>query len=476
VVFAKLCADEGMMRISVVLPVYDGERFLTEALDSVRAQTRRADEVVAVDDGSTDRSPQILAGYGEIKLIRHDHAGVAVARNAGVAQTTGDVIVFLDQDDVWHPERLARAAAALESDARLGIVVCAQVNFLTPGMSEAPEWLDLRMLGTPQHGFGTNALMVRRDALARVGAFDPNLVPLEDSEWFVRALDTGVPYLHLDEPLVRRRIHDRNLSAVGRSTVRGKKLIAQILHESLRRRGGRVVEAIHGVDVVIPAFDAAQYLVEAIESVLAQRTRVRRIVVVDDGSTDASAEVASRFGPPVEVLRQQHRGIGAARNAGIEHCDSAYLAFLDADDRWQPHKIARQLAVLAADRTLDFVLCRMRAFASPELPAEERAALEAQQPEPIDAWVAGALLIRRAAFERVGPLATDLAVGEMIDWFDRARCMHLSWSILAEDLLQRRLHRRNTTRLATAARGGYLHVAKRHLDRIRTTRAASVKR
>jgi glycosyltransferase involved in cell wall biosynthesis len=458
------------MRISVVLPVYDGERFLAETLDSLRAQTRRADEVVAVDDGSTDRSAEILADCGEIELIRQIHAGVAEARNAGVARTTGDVIVFLDQDDVWHPERVARAAVALESDPGLGMVVCAQVNFLTPGMREPPRWLDWRKLGPLQHGFGTNALMVRRDVLSRVGAFDPNLVPLEDSEWFVRALDAGVRYLHLDEPLVRRRIHDRNLSAAGQATARGKKLVAQILHESIRRRGGRVAGAVQDVDVVIPVFNCAQYLAEAIENVLGQTTRVRRVVVVDDGSTDASVAIASRFGAQVEVLRRPHLGIGAARNAGVEHCDSSYLAFLDADDRWHPHKIERQMAALAEDCTLDFVLCRMRAFASPELPADVRIALEAQQPEPVDAWVAGALLIRRAAFDRVGLLATDLGVGEMIDWFDRARHMHLRWSILAEDFLQRRLHRHNTTRLASAARSGYLHVAKRHLDRIRTAR------
>jgi len=105
-----------------------------------------------------------------------------------------------------------------------------------------------------------------------------------------------------------------------------------------------------------------------------------------------------------------------------------------------------------------------------------RIALETQQSEPVDAWTAGALLIRRAAFDRVGPLATDLGAGEMIDWFNRASYMHLRWSILAEDLLQRRLHRHNTTRRGTAIRSGYLHVAKRHLDRIRTARSDSGKR
>lgn len=458
------------MRVSVVLPVYDGERFLPEALASLHAQTRQADQIVAIDDGSKDRSAEILARDSGIELIRQAHAGVAQARNAGVARATGELICFLDQDDVWHPERLARAAAAFERDPRLGIVVCAQVNFLTAGMTQVPAWMDPGLLGVTRHVYGANALMARRDELLRIGRFDPELVPVDDSDWFVRAFDGGVGCLYLDEPLVRRRVHDRNLSGMGR----GRKLMAQILHRSLRRRSPGAAHDEGRVDVVIPAFNAAEYLPEAIASVLAQGPCVHRVIVVDDGSSDASAEVAQSFGPRVEVLRQSHGGAGCARNAGIARCEAAYLAFLDADDRWLPNKLAVQLSALVADSRLDFVLCRMRAFASPELPADECRALAAQHAQVVDAWVAGALLIRRSAFDRVGPLATDLVVGEMIDWFDRARLAQLSSTLLPEVLLERRLHRGNTTRLATARRG-YLRLAKRHLERTRGAASADGK-
>ena len=119
---------------------------------------------------------------------------------------------------------------------------------------------------------------------------------------------------------------------------------------------------------------------------------------------------------------------------------------------------------------IDFVLGLVRAFASPELPEAERAALEAQQPRPFEGWVAGSMLIRRASFDRVGPFVEDLRVGEAIDWFSRARRAGLNHLIVPEVLVERRLHRHNTTRLQAADRRGYLLAAKRHVDRLRKDR------
>jgi len=224
------------MNISVVIPVFNGERFLAEALDSLRSQTMPAAEVIAVDDGSTDGSAALLANYPEIRIARQANGVCAVARNRGAALATHEVIAFLDQDDVWLPERLAKGAACLAADPGLGFVVCATENFLTPGMDQAPDWLDPVMLDVPQHGFGTCALMVRRETFDAVGPFDPAKVPIDDSDWLVRALDANVRYVHLNEVLVRRRIHQRNLTGTLRGTPAHGNAMAQILHASLKRR------------------------------------------------------------------------------------------------------------------------------------------------------------------------------------------------------------------------------------------------
>ena len=204
---------------------------------------------------------------------------------------------------------------------------------------------------------------------------------------------------------------------------------------------------MNAIDVVVPAFNAARYLDEALASVLSQDHAANRIIVVDDGSTDGTAEAAARFGAPVEITRRDNGGAGAARNTGIVRSTAAFVAFLDADDRWIARKLTLQMAALNADPAIDLVLCLVRAFASPELPEAERAALEAQQPRPFEGWVAGSMLIRRASFDRVGPFAEDLGVAEGVDWFNRARRAGLSHRVIPEVLLERRLHRHNTTRL-----------------------------
>lgn len=226
------------MRLSVVLPVFNGAAYLAAAIDSVLAQTRPADELIAVDDGSTDDSRAILARYPGFQVVRQANSGCAAARNAGAALASGDAIAFVDQDDIQDADRFARQIEALQADPRLGFVVCSQQNFLSEAMERPPSWCDPRTLAGPQHGFGANTLLLRREVFFRLGPFDPDKVPLDDSDWLVRALDGGERYLHLDAALVLRRIHDANLSA-RRATPRGTRLIARTLHESLERRRGR---------------------------------------------------------------------------------------------------------------------------------------------------------------------------------------------------------------------------------------------
>ena len=101
------------MRLSVVLPVFNGARYLVEAIESILGQTRPAEEVIAVDDGSTDGSRAILERYPQVRIVARTRAGCAAARNAGAALATGEVIGFADQDDIQCPERFASRAACV---------------------------------------------------------------------------------------------------------------------------------------------------------------------------------------------------------------------------------------------------------------------------------------------------------------------------------------------------------------------------
>ena len=224
------------------------------------------------------------------------------------------------------------------------------------------------------------------------------------------------------------------------------------------------------VSVVVGAFNAAPYIGETIESVLAQTHRPLELIVVDDGSDDGTGDVVQRYGDAVQLLRQERQGNGGARNSGVARAQGPYLAFLDADDRFTPTKVAHQLALLDADPGLDMVFGHVREFLSPELTAAERAAV--REPAPESPWAApNLMLIRRESYDRVGGFSTSLRVGVTVDWYARAVDAGLRYAILPEVVLERRLHTANNGTREAAARSQYVHVVKEALERRRALAA-----
>jgi glycosyltransferase involved in cell wall biosynthesis len=211
--------------------------------------------------------------------------------------------------------------------------------------------------------------------------------------------------------------------------------------------------------VVIPAYNAGAYLEEAIRSVLEQEYRPLEVIVVDDGSADRTAEVARSFGPPVRVLVQPHTGAGAARNAGAAVARGAWLAFLDADDLWMPHVLARLANLLAGDPQLDMVYGQVVEF-------REIGGAVVEKP-PATGLLAGATLLRKSLFDRVGWFGVGLRLGEFIDWCARARELGAKTASLPEPVLRRRIHGENTGVRERGARSDYARVAHAALQRRR---------
>lgn len=231
-----------------------------------------------------------------------------------------------------------------------------------------------------------------------------------------------------------------------------------------------------GISVIVPVFDDAAYVGDAIESVLGQTLSPLEILVVDDGSTDGSAEVAASCGPEVRVLRRPHAGAGAARNHGVAMSRGDRLAFLDADDVWLPEKLALQDAALAADPSLAMVFAHLEHFHSPDLsPAMVRRF--PCPPLPMPCTTAVAMLVRRDAFLRVGDFDESGELGEVIDWYARARALELPEATLSDTLVRRRIHAANTGVRRAADKSQYARIAKAALDRRRAlANADKVKR
>ncbi len=216
--------------LSAIVPTYNRRHYVVDALESIRAQTHPVDEIIVVDDGSTDGTAELLAGRygGTIRYIRQANAGAAAARNRGLREARGDLIVFLDSDDLWAPEKTALQLEFLRRHPELDAVFgdmsnfSGQPEFGTPeikhaglheylvahgsDLTELFEWLIV------ENVIPTPTVMIRRAAAEKVGFFVESLTVAEDFEYWLRAAAV-CRWGFLNRVLIARRRHEGNLVA-----------------------------------------------------------------------------------------------------------------------------------------------------------------------------------------------------------------------------------------------------------------------
>lgn len=221
------------------------------------------------------------------------------------------------------------------------------------------------------------------------------------------------------------------------------------------------------ISVVIPVYNGERYLAQAIESILAQSEPSIQIIVIDDGSTDRTKEVLTRFKEKVQYHFQERSGQAAARNRGVSVAEGPFLAFLDADDLWVEGKLALQLAAFQANPHLDAVLSYVQQFICPQIDSAMASRIECPS-KKMAGYLPGTMLIKREAFLRSGGFDTSYRTGEFIDWYVKAKEQGLKDLMLPEVLLRRRLHGNNLGMREKDARQDYLLIAKAFLDRKRS--------
>lgn len=218
--------------VSTIVPVRSGARFLSDAIESVLAQDYAPNELIVVDDGSTDDSVRIASGYPDVRLLRTPSGGVSVARNAGVEAAAGELLAFLDQDDLWTPSKLSAQVPALLADDSFGYALGYQRLFLQTGVPE-PRWMRVSAIDLEHVGYFPGALLVRREVFDRVGPFREDAPPGEGADWFLRANELGVQRTIVPDVVLEKRIHDANQSA-DMSAVRPR--VLEAIKRSLDRR------------------------------------------------------------------------------------------------------------------------------------------------------------------------------------------------------------------------------------------------
>jgi glycosyltransferase involved in cell wall biosynthesis len=240
------------VQVSALIPVFNGGRFLALAIDSALAQAGVTIEVIVVDDGSTDDTPAILAGYGSrLAVVRQANGGLAAARNAGLARACGDVVAFLDADDTWEPEKSRAQLAYLDAHPECALVSCDAFLMNADGKRGAPilgdraqrlpagRCLEALFLGNFVLLPGA---MVRRETLAAVGGFDETVPGVEDYDLWLRiAAVAGIGVL--PRPLASYRSWPGQMSRNRAQQTRSEARVltgALARHPELRRAlGGR---------------------------------------------------------------------------------------------------------------------------------------------------------------------------------------------------------------------------------------------
>jgi glycosyltransferase involved in cell wall biosynthesis len=199
------------VKVSAIIPVFNGARFLRQALDSVLGQTRAVDEVIVVDDGSTDASPDILASYGDrLTVISRENGGVAVARNVGLERASGELIAFLDQDDLWPEDRTSRMVTAFA--ARPDVEVVAGLVAVLYERQRPRSSMAMDVAARHREGF-LGSLCLRARIFRVLGLLNTEVGHADDIDFYWRRQEAGIRTLRIDEVSLIYRIHEHNNSS-----------------------------------------------------------------------------------------------------------------------------------------------------------------------------------------------------------------------------------------------------------------------
>jgi len=229
--------DMNSALISCIVPVFNGERYLREALASIFAQTYRQLEIIVADDGSTDNTAAVAGSYFDcVRYLKQNNQGPSAARNLGIRAAMGEFIAFLDADDLWHAEKLERQITRFRARPELDYCVTYSQNFWVSELqAEAEKYRDHRV-ARPVPGYVTQTLFARRAVFNSVGPFNITLAHGDSMEWFLRAAEHGATMEILPDVLTYRRLHAENRSRLKASASRQEFL--QILKSSLDPRRG----------------------------------------------------------------------------------------------------------------------------------------------------------------------------------------------------------------------------------------------
>jgi len=219
-------------KISVIIPSYNSAKYLPEALQSILSQTQKVHEIILIDDGSTDNTEQLIALYPEVSYFKQINLGIATALNEGIKRATGNLLTFLDADDIWLPDKITIQLNTLRDNPAMDMIFGWIEQFISPELPEH-EKLTIDFHSGAMIGRHKSTWMIRREAFQRVGFFKGSFALEEFLDWYMKAKEAGLSEIVIEQTLAKRRIHDTNASRINKNL---RKQFPRLLKAALDRR------------------------------------------------------------------------------------------------------------------------------------------------------------------------------------------------------------------------------------------------
>lgn len=226
--------------VSIIIPVFNGEKYLREAIESILAQTYQTIEIIVVDDGSTDNSSGVAKSFAPpVQYVYQNKSGIGAALNRGIELSGGCFLAFLDADDLWKEDKLMHQMAVLDDNPGVDIVFGQVKQFYSPELDENQR-KRIRIPANVIHGILKGSMLIKRDSFFSVGEFETKWKVGDFIDWYLRAMEKGLKNIVLNEVVTLRRIHAGNMGIRERKS---QIEFARILKASLDRRRSAAGEA-----------------------------------------------------------------------------------------------------------------------------------------------------------------------------------------------------------------------------------------
>ena len=437
------------MKISVVIPVHNGQRYITRCVDSILPQLTEDMELILVDDASSDSTLALLRErYGSdpkvLLAALTQNGGAAAARNVGIRLTRGEWVAFCDADDEWLPGYLPALLEYIRNNPSKEI-------FFSTCKAVLDETTDrTRQLAayaeTDLYHF--RAACIRKTVFERIGLLDESMRTGEDREWLVRAKSRGIWGDLLEDAQYLRHIQEDGLSAKAPEEERAARTREAFMRGIRRDRYIDVPQ--YDLSILIPVYNAEKYVQEAVGTCLCTGHSYE-LILVEDGSSDESKAILcgmlarGEFPAPATVILRRHKGQASSRNDALRLARGKRILYLDADDHFLPGAVDVLMAAAETDSSCMLVSALCKDFISPELTEEEAAQLKIE-PLPYRRMLAGCMLAKRELYDEIGPYDESLPSSETAQWVLRMRDAGVSVKEIEDVVLARRYHKTNLGR------------------------------